>query len=66
VVSARRPGAAGRRRERALSDDVPVKVVGFGPFPLPGEKRRRRKAHDEARRLLALADEARLRDKEER
>jgi hypothetical protein len=39
-----------------MSDEAPVKVVGMGPFPLPGEKGRRKRAEEEARRLLDLAE----------
>jgi hypothetical protein len=35
-----------------------LRVVGFGPFPLPGERRRWARAEREARRLLKLAGEA--------
>jgi hypothetical protein len=39
-----------------VSDETPVKVVGMGPFPLPGEKKRRKRAEEDARRLLDLAE----------
>lgn len=33
-------------------------VVGAGPFPVPGEKKRHRKAMEAARRDIALAEAA--------
>ncbi|GGN40417.1 hypothetical protein FHR83_007042 [Actinoplanes campanulatus] len=44
------------RARREASAGSCIKVVGMGPFPLPGEKARRRRALDEARELLRLAD----------
>lgn len=35
-----------------------LRVVGFGPFPMPGEKRRWRRAEAHARRLLEIARQA--------
>lgn len=37
------------------------RVVGWGPFPLPGERRRRRQALRAAEELVALAEEATVR-----
>ena len=37
---------------------LPLKTVGWGPFPLPGERRRQEKSYQEARRLMALAEAA--------
>jgi hypothetical protein len=37
-------------------EDPPLRVVGMGPFPLPGEKARHRKALAEVRRLLQPAE----------
>lgn len=39
-------------------DELPTKVVGWGPFPMPGERARLRRAEAKARRMLALAEEA--------
>jgi hypothetical protein len=47
-----------------VSDETPIKVVGMGPFPLPGEKKRWKRAEREARRLLDLAEAAEQRTTE--
>jgi hypothetical protein len=47
-----------------VSEELPIKVVGLGPFPLPGEKKRWRKALAEARELLRLAEEVQARTDE--
>ncbi len=39
------------------------KVVGMGPFPLPGEKKRHRRALEEARETMRLAQEVQERSK---
>lgn len=44
-----------------MTDRAPFKVVGMGPFPLPGEKKRHQRAMEEARRQLDLADAAKQR-----
>ncbi len=38
-----------------------TKVVGWGPFPLPGEKKRLERAEKEARKMLGYAKDAEAR-----
>lgn len=40
-----------------MADVAHIKVVGSGPFPLPGEKKHWRRAEESARELLRLAEE---------
>ena len=35
-----------------MASDVPLRVMGWGPFSMPGEKKRWREAHESALRLL--------------
>lgn len=48
------------RREPVVfpEDYVPLKHVGWGPFPLPGEKRRDLKAHLKAKEIMAQVEAA--------
>lgn len=39
-----------------MSRSGPLRVVGWGPFPIPGERRRLERARQEVRTLLARAD----------
>lgn len=45
-----------RRKPEDLEPPLPLKVVGWGPFPLPGEKKRQARAYAKARRLMGLAE----------
>jgi hypothetical protein len=38
-----------------MASDVPLRVMGWGPFSIPGEKKRWREAHESAQRLLETA-----------
>lgn len=50
---------------QGMSDDyVPLKVVGWGPFSLPGEKKRRKRALEQARRMLQQAEDAQQRSQD--
>jgi hypothetical protein len=40
-----------------------LKVVGWGPFPLPGEKKRHQRALEEARETMRLVEEIEARGK---
>jgi len=40
------------------NDHVPLKVVGMGPFPLPDERKRKRRAYNEARQMMQIVDNA--------
>jgi hypothetical protein len=39
-----------------------LEVVGWGPFPLPGEKKRMRRAQEKAAEMRKALDELRERD----
>lgn len=47
-----------------MTDEPAIKVVGWGPFPLPGEKKRLKRATQQARRMLDLVDEAEQRSED--
>lgn len=46
-----------RDKEELEQPPVPLKVVGWGFIPLPGEKKRQARAYAEAKRIMALAAE---------
>lgn len=44
---------------------IQLMVVGMGPFPWPGEKRRMRKAEEDARRMMEIVKEIEDRSKDD-
>ncbi|MGK5682419.1 hypothetical protein [Actinoplanes sp. URMC 104] len=49
-----------------MSDESYLKVAGWGFIPLPGEKKHRRKALEEAREMLRIAEDCGQRDREDK
>lgn len=41
-----------------------LKVVGWGPFPWPGEKKRQAKAYAEAKRMMEIVEEVEKRSRD--
>lgn len=44
-------------RQRSDAPPTYLKTVGWGPFPLPGERRRQQEAFERAARLMGMAED---------